>query len=78
MNAVIATQFPDLTLTATGESFPNDTPDDVAAIGTLENDTLFFIQIEGGKRNNSGLQIDITGTEGDLKVWNTNSFAKQE
>jgi hypothetical protein len=43
----------------------------------LENDALFSIQIEGGKRNNSGLQIDITGTEGDLKVWNTKSFANK-
>jgi len=77
VNAVVATQFPQLTLSATGESFRNDTPDGVVAIGKLENDALFTIQIEGGKRNNAGLQIDITGTEGDLKVWNTKSFANK-
>jgi|HubBroStandDraft_6_1064221.scaffolds.fasta_scaffold160411_1 predicted dehydrogenase len=77
MNAIVATQFPELTLTATGESFPNDTPDGVVAIGNLENDALFSIQLEGGKRNNAGLQIDITGTEGDLKVWNSKSFANK-
>jgi len=30
-------------------------------IGSLANEGFFTIQIEGGKRNNSGLQIDITG-----------------
>jgi predicted dehydrogenase len=50
MNALVATQFPELTLTATGESFPNDTPDGVVVIGKLENDALFSIRIEGGKR----------------------------
>jgi predicted dehydrogenase len=78
VGAIVATQFPELTLTATGESFPNDTPDGVVAIGRLENDALFSIQIEGGKRNNSGLQIDITGTEGDLKITNTKSFGSTE
>jgi len=35
---------------------------------------VFTVQIEGGKRNNSGLQIDITGMEGDLKISNPLSF----
>jgi predicted dehydrogenase len=78
VSAIVATQFPILTLTSTGESFPNDTPDGVVAIGHLENDALFSIQIEGGKRNNSGLQIDITGTEGDLKITNSKSFGTTE
>jgi predicted dehydrogenase len=30
--------------------------------------------VEGGKLHNSGLQIDITGTEGDLKISNPSSF----
>src|SRR3984957_18072598 len=78
VSAVVATQFPTLTLTASGQSFPNETPDGVVAIGRLEDDALFSIQIEGGKRNNAGLQIDITGTEGDLKIWNTKSFGNVE
>jgi hypothetical protein len=47
-------------------------------IGTLVNGAVFTIQIEGGKRNNSGLQIDITGMEGDLKVSNSLSFGNAE
>jgi predicted dehydrogenase len=78
VSAVVATQFPTLTLTASGQSFPNETPDGVVAIGRLEDDALFSIQIEGGKRNNAGLQIDITGTEGDLQIWNTKSFGNVE
>jgi predicted dehydrogenase len=78
VSAIVATQFPELTLTSTGESFANDTPDGVVAIGRLENDALFSVQIEGGKRNNSGLQIDITGTEGDLKITNSKSFGTTE
>jgi predicted dehydrogenase len=78
LGAIIATQFPTLTLTATGESFPNDTPDGIVGFGTLDNGALLSFQVEGGKLHNSGLQIDITGTNGDLKVSNPSSFAHQK
>lgn len=74
INAIVSTQFPELTLSGTVQSFPNETPDAVMAIGTFEGGALFQIQIEGGKQHQSGLQIDITGTAGDLKVWNEKSF----
>jgi predicted dehydrogenase len=72
--AIVKDQFPSVTLIETGETFPNTTPDQVVVIGTLANGAIFSIQIEGGKRNNSGLQIDITGMEGDLKVSNELAF----
>jgi predicted dehydrogenase len=74
LSSIIATQFPTLTLSATGESFPNDTPDGIVGIGTLENGALLSFQVEGGKLHNSGLQIDITGTTGDLKISSPSSF----
>jgi predicted dehydrogenase len=74
INAIVKTQFPTLTITATGAQFPNQTPDGVAVIGTLKNGSILTVQIEGGKRNGSGVQIDITGTGGDLKMWNLKSF----
>jgi predicted dehydrogenase len=74
LSSIIATQFPTLTLSDTGESFPNDTPDGIVGIGILENGALLSFQIEGGKLHNSGLQIDITGTNGDLKISNPSSF----
>jgi predicted dehydrogenase len=47
-------------------------------MGTLATGGVFTIQIEGGKRNNSGLQIDITGMEGDLKISNPLSFTNHD
>ena len=74
VSAVVTPQFEKITLIETGESFPNETPDQVLVIGTLAGSGVFTLQIEGGKRNNSGLQIDITGMEGDLKISNPLSF----
>jgi predicted dehydrogenase len=78
LSAVVTTQFPEITLIETGETFDNKTPDQVLVIGTLAKGGVFTIQVEGGKRNNSGLQIDITGNEGDLKVSNPLSFGNAE
>jgi len=71
-------QFPTITITDNGETLPNTTPDQVLVIGTLANGGVFTFQIEGGKRNNSGLQIDITGMKGDLKISNPLSFANPD
>jgi predicted dehydrogenase len=70
VNGILASQFPRLILSETGESFPNENPDAVVAQGRLLNGALYTAQIEGGKNNNSGLQIDFTGTDGDLRVTN--------
>ena len=78
VSSIVATQFPELTLSRTGQSFPNQTPDCVIAIGTLKNGALFEVQIEGGKLHQSGLQIDITGTSGDLRVTNARSFGTKQ
>ena len=77
LNAFVRTQFPELTLSGTNGTFPNTTPDGIVAQGVLDNGALFQIQIEGGKRNGAGLQIDITGFEGDVKVWNDKAFVTQ-
>jgi len=61
VGAVVATQFPVLELSGTGKTFTNETPDGIVVQGALENGALYQVQIEGGKRHNAGLQIDITG-----------------
>ena len=76
-SAIVATQFPVLTLASTGKEFANDTPDAFMVMGRLAGGALFQIQIEGGKQNLSGLQIEITGTEGDLKVLNEKAFVTE-
>jgi predicted dehydrogenase len=73
ITALVRTQFPELT-SSTGESFRNDTPDGVMVMGTLKDDAMLQIQLEGGKCHQTGLQIDITGTDGDLQVTNERSF----
>ena len=78
ISGLVTSQFPTLFLSATGEQFPNMTPDQVVVVGQLNDDAVFTIQIEGGKRNNSGLQIDITGVDGDLKISNEKSFGNLE
>src|SRR6202020_654240 len=73
--AVVRTQFPELTLSDTGVARPNETPDGIVIQGVLENDgALFQIQIEGGKAHGSGLQIDVTGFDGDLIIRNDRAF----
>jgi predicted dehydrogenase len=71
--ALVRTQFPELT-NSSGESIRNETPDGVMVMGTLVNGAIFQIHLEGGKCNQTGLQIDITGTSGDLQVTNERSF----
>jgi predicted dehydrogenase len=74
LSAVVRTQFPALTLSATGESRPNETPDGIVIQGELDSGALFQIQIEGGKAHGSGLRIDLTGFGGDLLVRNDRAF----
>jgi len=78
VSAEVLNQFPIITIAGTGQTLPTTTPDQVLVMGSLASGGVFVIQIEGGKRNNSGLQIDITGTKGDLKISNGWSFQNPE
>jgi predicted dehydrogenase len=78
LNAIIRTQFSELTLSATGKSIPNATPDEMVVHGVLTNNAVFQIQIEGGKQHGSHLQIDITGFDGNLKISNDKAFSTQQ
>jgi predicted dehydrogenase len=40
----------------------------------LGGTAVLSVHIEGGKRNGSGVQIDITGDKGDLKITNVSAF----
>jgi predicted dehydrogenase len=69
-----ANQFGEVTIVETGEVFQTTTPDQLVLHGALDNGALFSAHIEGGKRNGSGVQIDITGDAGDLKITNVSAF----
>lgn len=81
MAAIVRNQFPISEVVETGETgekVPTTRPDAAMAIGTLENGALFSVQIEGAQHQRTGLQVDVTGTEGVLRVTNVLAFQNKE
>ncbi|MFE7838732.1 Gfo/Idh/MocA family protein [Streptomyces sp. NPDC057474] len=78
LTSIVETQYPELTVLETGKTVPSAKPDEVMAIGTLENGGLFSVQLEGAQKFPTGLQIDITGTEGVLRLTNDRAFENTE
>jgi predicted dehydrogenase len=74
ISALSVNQFPEVTIAETGETFQTTSPDQLVLIGTMKNGAVLTVQIEGGKRNGSGVQIDITGDQGDLRITNKSAF----
>lgn len=74
MVAVSANQFKQVTIAETGEVMPASTPDQLVLSGELQGGAVLSVHIEGGKRNGSGVQIDITGDEGDIRIVNRSAF----
>jgi len=44
----------------TGEVLSTSTPDQLVLAGRLPDGAVVSVHVEGGKRNGSGVQIDIT------------------
>ncbi|WP_041474045.1 Gfo/Idh/MocA family protein [Erwinia pyrifoliae] len=78
LTAVVKNQFPLTTIAETGEKVPYTSPNEVMVIGTLSDGGLFSIQLEGGQKHRTGLQIDITGTEGVLRITNAHGFENKD
>ncbi len=74
IDALLVNQFPQVTIRETGEVIPTTTPDQLVLTGTIGADAVLSVHIEGGKRNGSGVQIDITGDAGDLRITNRSAF----
>ena len=74
VSALTVNQFKEITLIETGEVLPHTSPDQVVLSGVFANGAALSVHMEAGKRNNYGVQLDITGAEGDLKISNTTSF----
>lgn len=74
LTGIAQNQFPVITVEETGEQVPNQNPDEVAIVGTLGRGGLFSVQIEGAQQHQTGLQIEITGTEGVLRLSNELAF----
>lgn len=74
VSAIQVSQFPVVTIRETGEEIPSTAPDQFVLTGTLAGGAVVSVHIEGGKRNGSDVQINLTGHEGDLKITNTSAF----
>ena len=78
LTAIAVNQFPVTTIAETDEKVPYTSPNEVMVIGTLSGGALFSVQLEGGQKHRTGLQIDITGTEGVLRITNTRGFENKD
>lgn len=76
--AIAVNQFPVTTVAETGEKVPYTSPNEVMVIGALAGEALFSVQLEGGQKHRTGLQIDITGTEGVLRITNARGFENKD
>jgi len=74
ISALALNHFPHVTIAETGEALPTTNPDELVMIGRIGDDVALTVQVEGGKRNGTGVQIDITGTQGDLRITNASAF----
>lgn len=74
VSGLMVSQFPRVTIKETGEVLESTAPDQLVLSGLLEDGGVISVHIEGGKRNGSGVQIDITGDQGDLKITNRSAF----
>jgi predicted dehydrogenase len=74
LSAVMINQFPNVTIAETDEVIATTNPDQLVLAGTLGGGAVLSVHIEGGKRNGSGVQIDITGDSGDLRIVNSSAF----
>ena len=74
ISALALNHFPLVTIAETGETVPTTNPDELVMIGRIGDDVALSAQVEGGKRNGTGVQIDVTGTEGDLRITNRSAF----
>jgi predicted dehydrogenase len=77
LSAVATTQFAVTSIAETGQQIPYASANEVMVIGTLAGTALFSVQLEGGQAHRTGLQIDIMGTEGVLRVSNPHAFQNQ-
>jgi|SRR5579859_880624 len=74
LSGLTVNQFRQVTIAETGETLATTTPDQLVIAGLIGEQAVLSVHIEGGKRNGSGVQLDITGDAGDLKITNRSAF----
>ncbi|HVE09763.1 MAG TPA: Gfo/Idh/MocA family oxidoreductase [Paraburkholderia sp.] len=74
VSALALSQFKTVTIRETGEVLPSSAPDQLMLIGRMPGDAALTVHVEAGKRSGRGVQIDLTGETGDLRITNTSAF----
>jgi predicted dehydrogenase len=78
LSGLLVNQFPIITIAETDEVIATTAPDQLVLSARLESTAVISVHIEGGKRNGSGVQIDITGDVGDLRITNVSAFGSAD
>jgi predicted dehydrogenase len=76
VSALMVNQFSNVTIAETGRVIATTTPDQLVLSANLGSTAVLSVHIEGGKRNGSGVQIDVTGDAGDLRITNVSAFGE--
>ena len=66
-------QFPEVTIMETGEVITTTNPDEFVFIGKFPGGAVVTASFGGRKRNGAEMQIDFTGTEGDIRISNSSA-----
>ena len=74
VSALLVNQFPEVRIAGTDERVSTTNPDQLVLSGLLADGAVLSVHVEGGKRAGSGVQIDITGDAGDLRLTNASAF----
>lgn len=78
LTAITANHIPTVTIQETGEEVNSAVPTEIMITGELRGGGLYSIQLEGGQRRKTGLQIIITGSDGALRITNPRGFQNKD
>lgn len=71
---IVRTNFDTFKVTETHEEIENTHPTEMVAQGVLNNGALFSITLEGGQKHVSGVNLEVTGNRGVLRMTNVRGF----
>jgi len=74
-SAIVASQFETVEIAETGETIPTTALDQSLMSRSLARGAVLAVHVEGGKRNGYGVRVDVTGTEGDLRLSDEASYS---
>lgn len=74
LKAVLKRNFKHYIIKETGEKIPNVHPTEGVAIGKLENGAMFEFSFEGAQHHITGVDLEITGSNGVLRMKNIRGF----